>query len=210
MTTWHHLLTPDTRVVVLDLDGTFYLKSRMVLRMLLAAPLDVRRMLAERRTRRLLRGRWLETKDQFDSAFFSTLAREMNSSPEEAVHWYMERYMPRMVAVIRQHYKLVDWVSPLMGYCKDHGIAMVVLSDYGHAVEKLEALGVDVDALDWVVSAMELGGLKPAKELLEVISERMDVRPSEILVIGDREDTDGDLARAVGATYWRCNSGDRR
>ena len=78
----------------------------------------------------------------------------------------------------------------------------MVLSDYGHTHEKLEALGLDVELFDWVVSAPELGGLKPASQLMSKVAERMTVSPSECLVIGDREDTDGEMAKAVGAAFY--------
>ena len=87
---------------------------------------------------------------------------------------------------------------------------MVVLSDYGHTQEKLQALGIDSALFDWVVSAPELGGLKPAPQLMESVVARMGVLPHQCLVIGDRDDTDGQLARSVGATYWRCNSEDQK
>lgn len=83
------------------------------------------------------------------------------------------------------------------------GVIVVVLSDYTHAKEKIQALGLDVKMFDWVVSAPELGGLKPARELMQVVAERMGVPSGQSVVIGDRDDTDGALARAAGATFWQ-------
>ena len=70
------------------------------------------------------------------------------------------------------------------------------------AHEKLEALGIDATLFDWIVSAPELGGLKPAPELLIKVAERMGVGTAECLVVGDREDTDVQLAKSVGAHYF--------
>ena len=75
------------------------------------------------------------------------------------------------------------------------------MSDYGHVAEKLEALGIDKKLFDWVISAPELGGLKPAPQLLLQILEKVKVTPKQCLVIGDREDTDGQLAQSVGAMF---------
>ena len=90
---------------------------------------------------------------------------------------------------------------PFIADCKKHGIRLVVLSDYGHTHEKLRALNLNDDLFDWVVSAPELGGLKPASQLIEKVLENMDVTPAECLIIGDRKDTDGALAQAIGADF---------
>ena len=75
------------------------------------------------------------------------------------------------------------------------------MSDYGHVAEKLHALGIDQTLFDWVISAPELGGLKPAPQLLLQVLEKMKVTPTQCLVIGDREDTDGQMAQSVGALF---------
>jgi FMN phosphatase YigB (HAD superfamily) len=80
---------------------------------------------------------------------------------------------------------------------------MVVLSDYEYASEKLNALGIDNSQFDWVVSAPKLGGLKPAHQVLEKVLETMGYTPKQCLVIGDREDTDGQLAQSVGTAFYR-------
>ena len=80
---------------------------------------------------------------------------------------------------------------------------MILLTDYQGSNKKLEAIGLSADIFDWVVSAPELGGLKPAPELMYKVVERMQVTPQECMVIGDREDTDGDMARATGAAFFK-------
>jgi FMN phosphatase YigB (HAD superfamily) len=76
-----------------------------------------------------------------------------------------------------------------------------VLSDYGHTKEKLQALGMECSLFDWVISAPELGGLKPASQLMACVAAKMGVPPNQCLIIGDREDTDGELARSVNAPF---------
>ena len=85
------------------------------------------------------------------------------------------------------------------------GVRIVVLSDYGHAKEKIQALGLDESIFDWVISAPELGGLKPAAELMNRVAAKMGVQPHQCLVIGDRDDTDGELARSVNAPFVLVN-----
>ena len=192
---------PQTQVVVFDLDGTLYTKSHMVWRMLCAAPKDWRRMFAERKTRKHLRGQWLNNEETFYQTYFQTMATYCNATPEELRSWYFNRYMPLMVNVIRKYYKPVEWLFPFIEECKKQGIRLVVLSDYGHTYEKLNALNIDTNIFDLLIAAPELGGLKPARQLLEKVAEYMAVTPEQCLVIGDREDTDGALARSIGAAF---------
>ena len=200
------ILPSLTKVVIFDLDGTLYHKKGMVCRMMCAAPWSWRRMLADRKVRKLLRGKWLTDEETFYQTYFQTMAIHALATPNELRCWYFDCYMPLMVRVIQKKYKPVEWFASFAEECKSRGIRMIVLSDYGHTREKLQALGIEEKLFDWVVSAPELGGLKPAAELMHKVVQRLGVSPEECLVIGDREDTDGELARAVGATYWRCNS----
>lgn len=200
-----HILTPQTKVIVFDLDGTLYAKPRMVWRMLCAAPREWQLMLAERKARKHLRGQWLGDEDTFYQNYFQTMAIYCKSTSEDMHLWYVDRYMPMMVNVIQKYYKPVQWLMPFLKDCKKQDIRLVILSDYGHTHEKLRALNIDESLFDWVISAPELGGLKPAPQLMERVAEQMGVQPNQCLVIGDREDTDGELAKSVGATYWRCN-----
>ena len=196
------ILTPQTRLVVFDLDGTLYVKQRMVWRMLKAAPSAWRMMLAERKTRRALRGKYFETKAAFDEAFFQLFAQLKGCSVKQAIEWYETFYMPLMVSVIGKWYKPVEWLLPFADECKKRAIRLVVLSDYGHTHEKLAALGIEKELFDWVVSAPELGGLKPAPQLMSKVVEYMKMTPDQCLIIGDREDTDGLLAKAAGARFF--------
>ena len=196
-----NMLTPQTRVVVFDLDGTLYTKSHMVWHMLCAAPKDCLRMLAERKTRKHLRGQWLNSEETFYQTYFQTMATYFHATPEELRSWYFDCYMPLMVNVIRTYYKPVEWLMPFVAACKKQDIRLVVLSDYGHTHEKLNALNIDTNIFDLVISAPELGGLKPAPQLIEKVLEKMGVTPAECVIIGDREDTDGLLAQSVGASF---------
>ena len=197
-----NILCPQIRLVIFDLDGTLYDKKGMVRRMMCAAPFDWRRMLAERKTRQQLRGRYLHNMEVFYQTYFHTMSSYCKVAPEMLRQWYEGKYMPLMVSVIRKYYKPVEWLAAFVSDCRSLGVKLVVLSDYGHTHEKLEALGVDANLFDWVVSAPELGGLKPAPELLIQVAERMGMNATECLVVGDREDTDAQLAKSVGAHFF--------
>jgi FMN phosphatase YigB (HAD superfamily) len=107
-----------------------------------------------------------------------------------------------MVKVLQKWYKPVQWLLPFLQQCREQGLRLVVLSDYGHTKEKIQALGLDESLFDWVVSAPELGGLKPAPELMACVAATMGVLPQQCLLVGDREDTDGELAKSVNAPFY--------
>jgi HAD superfamily hydrolase (TIGR01549 family) len=198
----YKILKPETKVVVFDLDGTLYNKNGMVRRMLFGALLEWRMMFVERRTRKKLRGVWMGDKDSFYDVYFREMSNGRLFSAEYARWWYNTRYMPLMVRVIKKYYQPVEWLEPFVSQCKTLGVRIVVLSDYGHTKEKIQALGLDDTMFDWVVSAPELGGLKPARQLLEKVAAKMGILPNQCLVIGDREDTDGELAKSVNAPFY--------
>jgi FMN phosphatase YigB (HAD superfamily) len=200
-TTYNIDLPQDIKLVVFDLDGTLYQKRGLACRMFFNAAKDWKLMLAERKTRRALRGKWHQSEVAFYNLYFHTMAGFCDLPASELRTWYFNRYMPLMVDIIRKFHRPTEWLDDFINVCKKKSVQLVVLSDYGHVAEKLEALGIDKKLFDWVISAPELGGLKPAPQLLLQILEKMKVTPKQCLVIGDREDTDGQLAQSVGALF---------
>ena len=78
------------------------------------------------------------------------------------------------------------------------GIPRGVLSDYP-AERKLHNMDL---AEGWAcqICCEDLGALKPLPDGLIAAAEAMGVAPSRVLHIGDRPDTDGEMAAAAGAT----------
>ena len=106
----YKILKPDTKIVVLDLDGTLYSKHGMVKHMMASAILEWKMMLIERKTRKQLRGIWKGDKDSFYNMYFATMAQGHLFSQDYAKWWYETRYMPLMVKVIQKWHKPVEWL----------------------------------------------------------------------------------------------------
>ena len=186
------------KAVIFDLDGTLYDKSGLARRLVMSQFLKggLWMLKREREVRKELRGRHYESEDAFYEAFFSRFPR-----PESARRWYFETYMPDMVRILRSHYRVASWVETIVEELRPHASKLVVFSDYGFVREKLQAIGFKLDWADALFDAPALGGLKPCKESFEKICQEIDVQPSECLMVGDREDTDGDGARSVGMAF---------
>lgn len=190
------------RLVVFDLDGTLYNKAGLPFRLCCKLWRSLRLLKAERKARKALRGVYLETEAQFYEALFAQIAKRARTTPERAKKWYNEVYMPSMVKALQQHYQARVFVSPLVKMLRAKGIQVVVFSDYGEVENKLQAIGLKSQEFDAVFSAPQLGGLKPCPEAFKQLLESRQVKPQESLMIGDRQDTDGDGARAAGMQFW--------
>jgi HAD superfamily hydrolase (TIGR01549 family) len=188
------------KAVIFDLDGTLYDKSGLALQLVWSQLRQGRLSMLkrEREVRKMLRGQHYDSEEAFYVDFFAHFDR-----PELARRWYFETYMPDMVRLLREHYQLAPWVKDTIAELRSRGCKVVVFSDYGCVREKLKAIGFNLDWADYLFEAPALGGLKPCKESFEKICRTMDVQPSDCLMVGDREDTDGDGARSVGMAFER-------
>lgn len=189
------------RAVVFDLDGTLYDKRRLPARMIAGEFFRLGLLAAERNARRTLRGRYFGSEDAFYKAFFAEMAHGHCFTVRQAEEWYNTRYMPLMVSALQHHYKPAEWVAGTLSALREHDIPAAVCSDYGCVEEKMRALGLDITDFAFVTSAPALGGLKPCREVAAQLIDRLGVPAENVLFVGDRDETDGAMARAVMAQF---------
>lgn len=194
------------KAVVVDLDGTIYdktgLAQRIVARLWWCLPL----LAAERLARRNAHYVQFASKEEFFGFFFETMARGHWWGAGIARTWYFEVYLPTMVGLIRRYHHPRKEVLELIREAKAKGLKVAIYSDYGAVVEKLEALGIDPGQFDLLISAPELGALKPSEPCARRVMEMIEATPETTLFIGDREDKDGASARAVGARFLKIEN----
>lgn len=82
---------------------------------------------------------------------------------------------------------------------RERGMRTGVFSDYP-AQAKLERLGISVDVVR-DATCVDVGRLKPCPHGLIRVAELLGVTPSRCLVIGDRDDRDGEAARRGGFPF---------
>lgn len=187
-----HLDWAGIDLVVFDVDGTLYDQRRLRMRMALqlmhhairSRSLALPRTLAAFRRHR----EWLGTSGAED---FATRQYAIGDPPERlretVAEWIERRPLPYLAGC---RYPGIEKVfRALAGRC-----TVAIFSDYP-AAEKLAALGLEAHL---VITANDVGRLKPDPSGLRVLMDRSGVPPSRTLVIGDRDDRDGEAARRAG------------
>jgi len=192
----------DRKAWLVDLDGTLYAPGPV--KFMLAAELIVggwsaaavlRRFRAEHEHVRKL---GLEG-DPFALQIERTaeaLGRSAGDVEEHVRHWMIER-PGRWLSAFRRQALLAE-----IDAFRSAGGRTALVSDYP-AKRKLEALGASA-LFDTVVASGEPGGprrLKPHPDGLLRAAAALEVEPSACLVIGDRDDADGEAARAAGMAF---------
>ena len=164
------------QAVVFDLDGTFYDKRGLALKMVRRLWWSLPLMAIDRKAKGRL-WRWIVS-----------------------TRWHRQVYLPTMTELIASCPKRQEAVA-LLAECKMRGLRTAVYSDYNAIEEKLSVLGIDPQLFDLLVAAPELGGLKPSEACARKVLEMLHANPETTLFVGDRDEKDGEAARRVGAKY---------
>jgi HAD superfamily hydrolase (TIGR01509 family) len=190
------------RAVVFDLDGTLYDSRRLPLHLIFGDLRHALTLRAERQARHALAGRDFETPEALIETLFVDIAkRRKKLAPKQVERWYLERYMPLMVGVLRRHYQARPRVAELVAALRRRGVGVAVFSDYGTVGDKLRAIGLEPTLFDQLFDALALGGLKPSARTFRRVAAELQLPPEQILMVGDRLDTDGAGAQASGMQF---------
>lgn len=167
----------DIETVIFDLDGTFYdkhgLSKRMVRRLWWCLPLMAIDRVAKGRC-----WRWIV-----------------------ATKWHKQTYLPTMARLIGETCPRREETIALLREVKARGLQTAIYSDYGCVEQKLAVLGIDPKEFDLIITAPELGGLKPSKACAQQVLDRLGAKAETTLFVGDRDEKDGEAARNVGAHF---------
>jgi phosphoglycolate phosphatase/putative hydrolase of the HAD superfamily len=192
------------RVVVFDVDGTLYdqgpLRRRMVREILfycLARPWKISLLRTIHEFRKAREQLADEEAVAVSRAQYERPASRLGISPaqvEDVVEeWMFERPLPHLRAC------RYAGVAEVFSRLKEAGRTMAAFSDYP-AAKKLQALELEADL---VATAMdpEVDRFKPHPAGLLRVIELSRADPAQVLLIGDRDERDGECARRVGCPY---------
>lgn len=189
------------KAVVFDLDGTLYDNRLLIARLALADPRHALWMLADRQTRKKLKGVDFGNAKSFYQGFIDEISKKTGISFEHIKDWYINIYTSHILKVLRKHYKVADYVEPLLKALRDRGITIVIFSDYGCVDDKLRAIGLLPELIDHREVTADFGGLKPCKGAFERLLLKLGLSAQEVLMIGDRDESDGEGARSIGMRF---------
>lgn len=189
------------KAIIFDLDGTLYDNSNLPLRLILHCLTSVFTLKAERTARAQFSGQYFGNSEEYFKMLFKRMSAISGKSTGYVERWYHGKYMPTMCKVLEKHYHYKDGVPEKLARLREQGIKSAVFSDYDHIIERLRALDINPEWFDVCIDAPAAGGLKPCRESFLNIAEMLDCEPNDILVIGDRDDTDGQGARNSGMQF---------
>jgi len=192
--------------VVFDLDGTlyhmkWYMRPLLFLRLFPHGPW----LPAYMKERAVHAGKDYATEYQLLESLSAGLAKRVGAEAPHAFSWICRSFYPAFVASMRLLRGSRPGLDALLEECRKQGKKIAVLSDFGMIRPRLLELGIDPTLVDLLVSSESEGALKPHPRPLLAIAASMQIAPSRLVVVGDRDDTDGEVARACGAHFLRIS-----
>lgn len=179
------------KVVSWDLDGTLYALKPVV------------KAFRRRILRDLVRGRfWVTLRAGFSLWRRLTTMRKVRDRggveglPKPASGTEVKRQMAHWHSAAVGDVGAQPGLVELLEAIAAEGKRQVVVTDY-EAEGKLDALELPI-TFERVFEGEVLGAIKPSPQLFQVILKELDVAPSALLHIGDRDESDGAAARGAG------------
>jgi len=196
--------------IIFDFDGTLFDNALIAFRLIKAYPLDWRRIWKERLIRKRFSGCDYSSPEEYYNAFFSELGKACFRSPKRMRDWYFDHYIPRMISVLRKYYEARPGAAEFFSRMKNNSTRIAVYSDYPLLKERMATLGLYTSDNILLYGPESFGAQKPAVRPLLKIAEDIGIPPEEILVIGDREETDGLGAFNAGMRFFCLETGRKR
>jgi len=195
--------------IIFDFDGTLFDNKNIAFYIIAANPFDWMRIWKERRIRKRFEGRDFSLSENYYNTFFRELGKACFRSPEHIKNWYFKRYMPRMIKVLKKHYKPRPDLDKLLHSIENqkNPLQTAVYSDYPFVKERFLAIGLTPSQRIKFYGPESFGAQKPAVRPFLTIASDFGLSPEEILVIGDREDTDGLGAFNSGMHFFCLETG---
>ena len=192
------------RGIIFDLDGTLYRMAwffqPLMFFSLMPHPFRLLHFLAERSK---LAGKDTGSREQLFETLCSNLADRIHFKPEQAREWILNRFYPAFIAAMPYQRTGRPQLVPTPAGLRERNIRLAVLSDYNAVNERLRMLRIPPEYFDPVSSCESAGALKPSSRPFTEIARQWELPAENVLVVGDRDDTDGQAARGAGMHFFR-------
>lgn len=193
------------KAYIFDLDGTLYDNRRIGFNLVRRDLFHILYIKGERMARKMLRGVEFSSKDEFYEHFFKEASTEAGVPVDIYTSWYEKKYRDVLTRTLKHSYKGHSEAVDVFRKLHDNGAKVAVYSDYCGVEDRMSALKLPPKSVDYLFDAEEFGALKPAKAPFLKIAGILGQSPEDILVIGDRTDTDGKGAKMSGMNFVHIN-----
>ena len=119
--------------------------------------------------------------------------------------WITDAFYPTFVKVLALMKGSRPDLNTTLAAVKEKGYRLAVLSDFACIEDRLAALDIPAALFDTVLSTESEGALKPCVGPFLKIAETWHMKPADITVIGDKEETDGIGAARAGMACIRIS-----
>lgn len=169
------------RAVAFDVDGTLYPNASMYLHSLGLALSHLRLIKTLEKVRAQLR-HTPDNSDDFHRVQARLVGQELGLSPERAYALIEARVYTRWYRIFRK-LRLFPGLKEAIAEFRDRSLKVAVLSDFPIR-HRLTDLGL-TGPWDCAFSSEETGYLKPHPRPFEVLAQRLELPPSDILYVGN-------------------------
>ncbi|MBD3420885.1 MAG: HAD-IA family hydrolase [Chitinivibrionales bacterium] len=192
----------DYRGVIFDLDGTLY-KMQWHLRVLITLLVFPQMSLLPRyiKAHNSFADMDVESGEQLTYLLCKKLSESSNTNLTQAKTWIEKKFYPAFVSAMGFFRNSRPGLPDLLSRLKSSGKKLAVLSDYGCVAQRLGRLGLDVSLFDEITSSETAGALKPCARPFQQIADSFGMPGSKIVVVGDRNDTDGEAAQRCSMQF---------
>ncbi len=211
MSNFTDLKNNSIKGIIFDLDGTLY-KMQWFFRPLITANLLSTCMRLPRflKIRGTFSGIDMNSGDVLINAICEKVASVENCSKDEIRNWMNNQFYPAFIRILKFFRNSRPEINKTLSLIKKNGLKVGVLSDYDYVSDRLVALGIDTSLFDTMTSSESFGALKPApRPLLEIASD-WNVNSRNILMVGDRSDTDGIAAQSAGMHFLQITDSEQK
>ncbi len=203
------IFSSPIEAIIFDVDGTLYDQRRLRWRMFwilltyyILRPWRIGELLVLRKFRLLRESNYRLKPENLELAQYQWCADATGVTVDE-----VKRIVHKWIYQQPLHYLapcLYPGVAEFISELQDAGIKVACFSDYP-AQDKLSAMGLPALPC-FAATDMAINCLKPEPDGLMIIGKTLNVPLSRCLLIGDRDDRDGECARRAGVKYLLLSS----